>query len=138
MGLIGVSTGGTITGVGLILRQNNPDGWIAAIEPFASPVLSGGNAGPHKIAGIGAGFVPGVLNTEIYNEVIPVNDSDAAETARLMAKKKGILPGISSGAALGRALRVARKLGAGKKVVVIITDRGERCLSTGLFAPESP
>jgi cysteine synthase A len=134
----GVGTGGTITGVGLILRQENPDVWIAAIEPAASPVLSGGNAGPHKIAGIGAGFVPGVLNTKIYNEVIPVSDSDAAETARLMAKKEGILPGISSGAALWGALRVAQKLGAGKKVVVIIPDRGERYLSTGLFAPESP
>jgi cysteine synthase A len=134
----GVGTGGTITGVGMILRQKNPDVWIAAIEPAASPVLSGGNAGPHKIAGIGAGFVPGVLNTKIYNEVIPVTDSDAAETARLMAKKEGILPGISSGAAVWGALRVAQKLGAGKKVVVIIPDRGERYLSTGLFAPESP
>lgn len=134
----GVGTGGTITGVGLILRQKNPDVWIAAIEPSASPVLSGGNAGPHKIAGIGAGFVPGILNTKIYNEVIPVNDSDAAETARLMAKKEGILPGISAGAALWGALRVAQRLGAGKKVVVIIPDRGERYLSTGLFAPESP
>jgi cysteine synthase A len=134
----GVGTGGTITGVGLILRQENPDVWIAAIEPAASPVLSGGNAGPHKIAGIGAGFVPGVLDTKIYNEVIPVSDSDAAETARLMAKKEGILPGISSGAALWGALKIAQKLGAGKKVVVIIPDRGERYLSTGLFAPESP
>jgi cysteine synthase A len=134
----GVGTGGTITGVGLILRQENPDVRIAAIEPAASPVLSGGNAGPHKIAGIGAGFVPGVLDTKIYNEVIPVSDSDAAETARLMAKKEGILPGISSGAALWGALRVAQKLGAGKRVVVIIPDRGERYLSTGLFAPESP
>ena len=134
----GVGTGGTITGVGLVLRQKNPDVWIAGIEPAASPVLSGGNAGPHKIAGIGAGFVPGVLNTKIYNEVIPVHDSDAAETARLMARKEGILPGISSGAALWGALRVAQKLGAGKKVVVIIPDRGERYLSTGLFAPESP
>lgn len=134
----GVGTGGTITGVGLILRQENPDVWISAIEPAASPVLSGGNAGPHKIAGIGAGFVPGVLNTKIYNEVIPVSDSDAAETARLMATKEGILPGISSGAALWGALRVAQKLGVGKRVVVIIPDRGERYLSTGLFAPESP
>ena len=97
-----------------------------------------GDAGPHKIAGIGAGFVPGILNTKIYNEVIPVNDSDAAETAHLMAKKAGILPGISAGAALWGALRVAQKLGAGKKVVAIVPDRGERYLSTGLFAPESP
>jgi cysteine synthase A len=134
----GVGTGGTITGVGIILRQKNPRVWIAAVEPAASPVLSGGSAGPHKIAGIGAGFVPGVLNTNIYDEVIRVNDGDAAEAARLMAKKEGLLPGISSGAALWGALRVAQKLGAGKKVVVIIPDRGERYLSTGLFAPDSP
>ena len=134
----GVGTGGTITGVGIALRQKKQDVWIAAVEPAASPVLSGGNAGPHKIAGIGAGFVPGVLNTKIYDEVITVTDSDAAETARAMAMKEGILSGISSGAALWGALKVARKLGRGKKIVVIIPDRGERYLSTGLFAPESP
>lgn len=134
----GVGTGGTITGVGSVLRQKNPDVWIAAVEPAASPVLSGGAPGPHKIAGIGAGFVPGVLNTKIYNEVIQVTDNDAAETARLMAIKEGILPGISSGAAMWAALKVARKLGKDRKVVVIIPDRGERYLSTGLFAPESP
>ena len=134
----GVGTGGTITGVGIVLRQKKQDVWIAAVEPAASPVLSGGNAGPHKIAGIGAGFVPGVLNTKIYDEVIAVTDSDAAETARAMAIREGILPGISSGAALWGALKVARKLGRGKKIVVIIPDRGERYLSTGLFAPESP
>jgi cysteine synthase A len=134
----GVGTGGTITGVGEVLRDRNPDTWIAAVEPAASPVLSGGKAGPHKIAGIGAGFVPGVLNTKIYDEVITVTDSDASETARQMAKKEGILPGISSGAAMWAALKVARKLGKNKKVVVIIPDRGERYLSTGLFAPESP
>ncbi len=134
----GVGTGGTITGVGIVLRQKKQDVWIAAVEPAASPVLSGGNAGPHKIAGIGAGFVPGVLSTKIYDEVITVSDSDAAETARAMAIKEGILPGISSGAAIWGALKVAKKLGRGKKVVVIIPDRGERYLSTGLFAPESP
>lgn len=134
----GVGTGGTITGVGEVLKQQRPDVWIAAIEPAASPVLSGGQPGPHKIAGIGAGFVPGVLNSKIYNEVIPVADNDAAETARLMAKKEGILPGISSGAAMWGALKVAARLGKGKRVVVIIPDRGERYLSTGLFAPESP
>lgn len=134
----GVGTGGTITGVGIVLREKKQDVWIAAIEPAASPVLSGGNAGPHKIAGIGAGFVPGVLNTKIYDEVITVTDSDAAETARAMAIKEGILPGISSGAAIWGALKVAKKLGRGKKIVVIIPDRGERYLSTGLFAPESP
>jgi len=134
----GIGTGGTITGVGMVLREKKQDVWIAAIEPAASPVLSGGNAGPHKIAGIGAGFVPGVLNTNIYDEVITVTDSDAAETARAMAIKEGILPGISSGAAIWGALKVAKKLGRGKKIVVIIPDRGERYLSTGLFAPESP
>jgi len=134
----GIGTGGTITGVGMVLREKKQDVWIAAVEPAASPVLSGGNAGPHKIAGIGAGFVPGVLNTKIYDEVITVTDSDAAETARAMAIKEGILPGISSGAAIWGALKVAKKLGRGKKIVVIIPDRGERYLSTGLFAPESP
>jgi cysteine synthase A len=134
----GVGTGGTITGVGEILRERNPDVWIAAVEPAASPVLSGGNPGPHKIAGIGAGFVPGVLNQKIYNEVIQVTDADAAETARLLAKREGILAGISSGAAMWAALKVAKKLGRGKQVVVIIPDRGERYLSTGLFLSESP
>jgi cysteine synthase len=134
----GVGTGGTITGVGEALREMNPSIWIAAVEPAASPVLSGGKAGPHKIAGIGAGFVPGVLNTKIYNEIIAVTDNDAAGTAREMAKKEGILPGISSGAAMWAALKVARNLGKGRKVVVILPDRGERYLSTGLFAPESP
>jgi cysteine synthase A len=134
----GVGTGGTITGVGEVLKERNPGIWIAAIEPAASPVLSGGKPGPHKIAGIGAGFVPGVLNTKIYNEVIQVTDDDAAGTARITAKEEGILCGISSGAAMWAALRVAKKLGSGKKVVVILPDRGERYLSTGLFASESP
>ena len=134
----GVGTGGTITGVGEVLKGRKPDVWIAAVEPAASPVLSGGNAGSHKIAGIGAGFVPGVLNTNIYNEIIKVTDSDAAETARSMAKKEGILAGISSGAALWAALQVAKKLGKGRQVVVIIPDRGDRYLSTGLFLSETP
>lgn len=129
----GVGTGGTITGVGEVLRSNKPDIWIAAIEPAGSPVLSGGDPGPHKIAGIGAGFYPGVLNTKIYDEVIPVTDNDAAYMARQLAKEEGILAGISSGAALFGALRVAAKLGRGKKVVVIFPDRGDRYLSTGLF-----
>jgi cysteine synthase A len=134
----GGARGGTITGVGEVLKERNPGIWIAAIEPAASPVLSGGKPGPHKIAGIGAGFVPGVLNTKIYNEVMQVTDDDAAETARIMAKEEGILCGISSGAAMWAALRVAKKLGSSKKVVVILPDRGERYLSTGLFASESP
>ncbi len=134
----GVGTGGTITGVGEVLKERNPDIWIAAVEPAASPVLSGGNPGPHKIAGIGAGFVPGVLNTNIYNEIITVTDSDAAETARAMAKKEGILAGISSGAALWAALQVAKKLGKGRQIVFIVPDRGDRYLSTGLFLSETP
>ncbi|MDA8434197.1 MAG: cysteine synthase A [Nitrospiraceae bacterium] len=134
----GVGTGGTITGIGEVLRERNPDIWIAAVEPATSPVLSGGGPGPHKIAGIGAGFVPGVLNTKIYNEVIPVADNDAADTTRLLARKEGLLCGISSGAAMWAALKVAGRLGKGKKVVVVLPDRGERYLSTGLFASESP
>lgn len=130
----GVGTGGTITGVGQFLRSRNPNVWIAAIEPDASPVLSGGSPGPHKIAGIGAGFVPGVLNIKIYDEIIRVSDQDAAETTRNLARQEGILAGISSGAALWAGLRVAAKLGRGKKVVVIFPDRGDRYLSTGLFA----
>lgn len=134
----GVGTGGTITGVGEVLKDRNPDIWIAAVEPASSPVLSGGSPGPHKIAGIGAGFVPVVLNTKIYNEVIPVADGDAAETARALARREGMLSGISSGAAMWAAIKVARRLGKGKKVVVIFPDRGDRYLSTGLFASESP
>lgn len=134
----GVGTGGTITGVGEALREKNSDVWIAAVEPAASPVLSGGEPGPHKIAGIGAGFFPGILNTGIYNEVIPVADEDAAGTARELSNNEGLLCGISSGAALWAALRVSRKLGRGKRVVVILPDRGERYLSTGLFVSESP
>ena len=134
----GVGTGGTITGVGEVLRERHPEVWIAAVEPASSPVLSGEKPGPHKIAGIGAGFVPGVLNTRIYNEIITVTDTDAAETSRSLAKKEGILAGISSGAALWAALQVAKKLGKGKQVVVIIPDRGDRYLSTGLFLPDAP
>lgn len=134
----GVGTGGTITGVGEALRSKRPDVWIAAVEPAASPVLSGGNPGPHKIAGIGAGFYPGVLNTKIYNEVIQVTDTDAADTAKQLALKEGLLCGISSGAAMWAAIKVAKKLGKSKRVVVILPDRGERYLSTGLFASETP
>jgi cysteine synthase A len=129
----GVGTGGTITGTGEVLKAKNPDIWIAAVEPAASPVLSGGDPGPHKIAGIGAGFYPGVLNTKIYNEIMPVSDEDAASMCRKLAGEEGILAGISSGAAAWAAVKVAVRLGRDKKVVVILPDRGDRYLSTGLF-----
>jgi cysteine synthase A len=133
----GVGTGGTITGIGEALKDENPNIWIAAVEPAASPILSGGDPGPHKLAGLGAGFYPGVLNTEIYDEVIPVTDDDAASMTRQLAKEEGIFCGISSGAALWGALKVAKKLGAGKKVVTVFPDRGDRYLSTGLFGTVS-
>ncbi len=129
----GVGTGGTITGVGEVLRSKNRDVKIFAVEPAESPVLSGGSPGPHRIQGIGAGFVPAVLNTQIYDEIIQVRAEQAAATAREMAVKEGILAGISSGAAVFAALTVAARLGRGKNVVVIIPDTGERYLSTGLF-----
>jgi cysteine synthase A len=132
----GVGTGGTITGVGEALREKRPDIWITAVEPQGSAILSGGDPGPHKIAGIGAGFYPGVLNTKIYNEVVPVADEDAVETMRQLALREGILAGVSSGAAMHAARHVAGRLGKGKKVVVIFPDRGDRYLSTGFFTPE--
>lgn len=133
----GIGTGGTITGVGEVLRTRKQNIWIAAVEPLSSPVLSGGTPGLHKIEGIGAGFIPKVLNTRIYDEVIPVSNEDAAEMARQLSLKEGILAGISSGAAMWAALKVAKRLGRGKKVVVIFPDGGEKYLSTGLFTPES-
>ena len=132
----GVGTGGTITGVGEVLRDENPGILIAAVEPAASPVLSGGDPAPHKIAGIGSGFFPGILNIKIYDEVIPVTNEDAASTARELAIKEGLLCGISSGAAMWAAIKVSAKLGEGKCLVVILPDRGERYLSTGLFLSE--
>jgi len=130
----GVGTGGTITGVGEVLKEKNPHIHIVAVEPAGSPVLSGGEPGPHKISGIGAGFYTGVLNTKIYDEVIPVGDDEAFAMARRLTKEEGILAGISSGAALWAALKVARRLGRDKRIVVIFPDRGDRYLSTGLFA----
>ncbi len=130
----GVGTGGTLTGVGEVLKSKKQEVLIVAVEPANSPVLSGGKPGKHKIAGIGAGFIPSILNTQIYDEIIKVSDEDAAETARLLAKKEGLLTGISSGAAMWAAQIIAKRMGKGKKLVVIFPDRGERYLSTNLFA----
>lgn len=129
----GVGTGGTITGVGDVLKGHNAAVRIIAVEPDASPILSGGQPGPHKIQGIGAGFIPDVLNTKIYDEVIRVTNEDAYETVRRLAQEEGVLVGISSGANVFAALQVARKLGPGKSVVTILCDTGERYLSTGVF-----
>ncbi len=135
----GIGTGGTITGVGEILRKEikDKDILIVGVEPENSPVLSGGEPGPHKIQGIGAGFIPEVLNTKIYNEVIKIGSEEAIETARQLAKEEGLFVGISSGAALSAAMRVAERLGRGKKVIVLLPDHGERYLSTELFEEES-
>ncbi len=131
----GVGTGGTITGVGEVLKSRKPSVKMIAVEPDASPVLSGGQKGPHPIQGIGAGFVPEVLNTKIYEEIIRVRAEDAYATARKLANKEGLLVGISAGAASWAALQVAqRPENAGKLIVVIIPDYGERYLSTALYA----
>jgi cysteine synthase A len=131
----GIGTGGTITGTGEVLKQHNPDIQIVAVEPSGSPILSGGAKGPHPIQGIGAGFVPGNLNTAVYDEVITVDGDDAFNTARQMATQEGLLVGISSGAATWAALQVAaRPENKGKLIVVIIPSFGERYLSTALYA----
>ena len=129
----GVGTGGTITGVGQVLRESNPQVLVVAVEPADSPVLSGGQPGPHKIQGIGAGFIPTVLNTGIYNEVIKVTNEASYAATRRLALEAGLLVGVSSGAAFVAALQVARNLGTGKNVVVVLPDTGERYLSTGVF-----
>ena len=129
----GVGTGGTITGVGEVLKERNLSLKIVAVEPAASPVLSGGQPGPHKIQGIGAGFIPKVLNLKIIDEIIKVTDNEAFQTAKRLAKEEGLFVGISSGAAAFAALRVARELGKGKTVVTIFPDTGERYFSMEQF-----
>ncbi len=131
----GVGTGGTVTGVGEYLKSRNPDVRVVAVEPAASPVLGKGTAGSHKIQGIGAGFVPDVLNTGIYDEIIPVENEDAFAAGRLVGHKEGVLVGISSGAALWAALQLAKRPeNAGKTIVALLPDTGDRYLSTPLFA----
>ena len=130
-----VGTGGTITGTGEYLKSRNPSVQVVAVEPSDSPVLSGGKPGPHKLQGIGAGFVPAILNTEVYDAVIPVGSEEAYRAARLLARTEGILAGISSGAALSAALALAKRPeNAGKCIVVLLPDTGDRYLSTELFA----
>jgi cysteine synthase len=133
----GVGTGGTITGVGQVLKERRPEVQVFGVEPSASPVLSGGEAGPHKIQGIGAGFVPEVLDRAVIDEVIGVDDEDALSTARETAQREGLLVGISAGAAIHAALEVAGREGMeGKRVVVMVPDSGERYMSLPFFAPE--
>jgi cysteine synthase A len=132
----GVGTGGTITGAGEVLKERNPRCRIVAVEPLSSPVLSGGTPGPHKIQGIGAGFVPAVLNRELLDEIIPVDDEDAIETARMLARSEGVLAGISCGAAVWAALQIAARPEArGLRIATILPDSGERYVSTPFFAP---
>jgi cysteine synthase A len=134
--IAGVGTGGTVTGVGELLKARNPDCRVIAVEPASSPVLSGGAAGPHKIQGIGAGFVPAVLNRGLLDEIVPVADEDAIETARELARREGVLAGISCGAAVWAALKVAaRPEFRGARIATILPDSGERYVSAPFFAP---
>ena len=131
----GVGTGGTLSGVGAYLKSQNPNVKVVAVEPATSPVLSGGKAGPHKIQGIGAGFVPDTLNTDIYDEILPVQNEDAFATGRALARSEGVLAGISSGAAVFAAAQLAKRPeNAGKVIVALLPDTGERYLSTPMFA----
>ncbi|WP_367121094.1 cysteine synthase A [Staphylococcus capitis] len=132
--LAGVGTGGTLSGVGKVLRKEYPNVEIVAIEPEASPVLSGGEPGPHKLQGLGAGFVPDTLNTNIYDSIIKVGNDTAMDMARRVAKEEGILAGISSGAAIYAAIQKAKELGKGKTVVTVLPSNGERYLSTPLYS----
>ena len=132
--LAGVGTGGTLSGVGKVLRKEYPNVEIVAIEPEASPVLSGGEPGPHKLQGLGAGFVPDTLNTDIYDSIIKVGNDTAMDMARRVAKEEGILAGISSGAAIYAAIQKAKELGKGKIVVTVLPSNGERYLSTPLYS----
>ncbi|KEQ22710.1 cysteine synthase A [Paenibacillus tyrfis] len=131
--IAGVGTGGTITGAGSVLKEHFPNIKLYAIEPSASPVLSGGKPGPHRIQGIGAGFVPDILDTGIYDGIIAVENEEAFETSRRVAKEEGILGGISSGAAIFAALKIAKELGPGKRVIAVVPSNGERYLSTPLY-----
>lgn len=131
--IAGIGTGGTITGAGEVLKEKYNDIKIYAVEPTDSPVLSGGKPGPHKIQGIGAGFVPEILNSEVYDDIIQVTTDQAFEYARKAGKEEGILGGISSGAAIYAAIKVAKELGKGKKVLAVIPSNGERYLSTALY-----
>ncbi|MFZ5968139.1 MAG: cysteine synthase A [Bacillota bacterium] len=136
MVVAGVGTGGTVTGIGEVLKQEIPGIKIVAVEPKSSPVLSGGQPGPHKIQGIGAGFIPEILNKDVIDEIVQVEDDAAMETARNVAKREGVLVGISSGAAIYAAVEKAKLLGKGKNIVVIVPSYGERYLSTPLFDHE--
>jgi len=133
----GVGTGGTITGTGRYLKEQNKDVKVVAVEPASSPVLSGGNPGAHKIQGIGAGFVPKVLDTSVYDEIIKVENDDALSTGALFGRSEGVLVGISAGAAIWAAIELAKRPeNEGKNIVIILPDSGDRYLSTALFGDE--